>query len=312
MCCPRVIEMTLVLHDLTIISSFHIFLQDMFGHLGKTLRKLSIDVTLAHLPIILDSGISRHLNCLVELDVCLAASRHSSLTPATLAKNLLSFVAALNGNLESLSLSSHELLDLTPFFDGIGRLPHLRHVGLSITMNSRTLSDPSALTRFLLKQKTTLQHFSMRVRCTFQLFNPSDTSYGVWVREEFSKIDLPCLHTLEISLREVYREVHPPRSIIVDLSRFSQLVSLTILDAILTYEETREILQSLSPLNTLRFLRLRVLGLSPRLVDLLATSTPQLKALDMVFTYLNFSGEAGFELPVECIDQYVRTCRSEK
>lgn len=283
--CQRVEEITIVLHDLLPPPTFPTFLRAMWTSLGPRLSKLNIDATLVKLPLLFDPDIARDLSRLTDLNIHLAVSRfpYVSQRNSLIPQILLPFIVSLKGTLESLTLSSAEVLDLSPLFHGLGYFPHLQKLDLHIVMNRlTTLTDPHALTFFMTLHKYNLRHFSMRVHHPSVLNNPSDVSYEIWVTETLSNIEFPVLESLTLGLYAGYplKDTIIPR---LCSAKLPNLVSVAFSDIPLSHNDIQAILSHVAGAIPWQTLRLNVMQLSPQLIDTLAAQLPHLNELDLSY-----------------------------
>ena len=287
--CGNIRELTIVLHDLSISPSFAMFLKSSWTCLAAHLRKLTIDVTLAKLPLIWEESESCRLPALEELEVSLAYSRVSCHDGQVLINDvLLPFTTSHTRTLRSLIVSSALPLDWSPYFNGLGCFPLLQKLALVLTISSVTLSEPMALTRLIDNHRQTLRQFSVRKNYGYTSDIPHDSLYATWIADEFSMLVLPALETLEMGLWPNLPYRSPLRLSVIPPA--SSLVSLSIVDFVLYDVQVEAILDALyvgsDGSRRLQSLQISVLFLHPHLVDLLATKLPGLKFLDLTFEHL--------------------------
>jgi hypothetical protein len=289
--CSNVRQLTIVLHDLSVSEHFTMFLEFSWTSLAGNLRKLTLNVTLAKLSLLLKPGVSCNLAALEELEVSLVYSRFPCHNSQEIIKDvLLPFTTSLNNTLRSLTISSSLPVDWSPYLRALGYFPLLRKLALIVTISSVTLSEPFALTRMIGTHHETLTHIVIRKNDGYSFHNPpdSDSSYRLWVTDEFSTMTLPALQALEIWLWPDLRWRLPLSLSIIPHS--SCLTSLRIADSVLYDSQVEAILNCLhlgpDGVNCLQDLRLSVLYLHPQLVDLLAAKLPRLKSLDLTFEHL--------------------------
>ncbi|KAF9467596.1 hypothetical protein BDZ94DRAFT_968545 [Collybia nuda] len=278
----RVEELSIVLYDLLPPPTFPNFVREIWINLGPKLHRLNIDATLVKLPLIFDPNMAHHLPNLMELDIRLSVSRFPYVPQRTslVRQTILPFILSLKGTLESLSLSSAEISDLSPLFHGLGYFPHLRKLDLRVVMNCLTLSDPAALTSFITLHKDNLQELSMRAHHHTPLNNPSDVSYETWITKTLPQIKFPALVSLTVGLHAGY---HSSRTIIPQLSskKLPSLVFVTLKDAPLSHDDVKTVLEHAGEFLPWQTLRLNLTQLTPLLIDTLAAGLPHLAELDM-------------------------------
>jgi hypothetical protein len=145
-----------------------------------------------------------------------------------------------------------------------------------------------ALTRLVNNHRHTLRHFTVRKNYGYTSNIPQDSLYATWVVDEFSTLVLPALETLEMGLWSNLPYRSPLRLSIIPPA--PSLVSLSIVDFVLYDVQVEAILNSLhvgsNGSRCLQNLRISVLYLHPRLVDLLAAKLPGLRFLDLTFEHL--------------------------
>jgi hypothetical protein len=275
--CKNVQELSLTLHDSHTIPSFTLFLKNMWIIVGPNLRKLTIDATWEKLPLLLDLTLTAPIKHLEDLNVRLIVGEHYSPIanpgPQAIEAAFVAFVQSQRHSLQSLTLSSFEHMDLSSIFDGLGHLSYLRELHLRIALNRHRLPLPSTLTCFLRAHKDTLQSLSLQP--DFHWPYLLDVTYATWVNMEFSALKLPALLELKIGLWKPFHWTsvlpHAPR-----------LTSLVVTDAVLIYDEIENMtkdLQRASASRSIKTLRLSILHVTWKLLDLLAATLPELGTL---------------------------------
>ncbi|KAF8966131.1 hypothetical protein BDZ97DRAFT_1809696 [Flammula alnicola] len=78
-----------------------------------------------------------------------------------LSDTVIPFINHRRSYLRSLIISSSSSVDLSEFFSGLPSLPALRRFGVRITVNERTLSDPSGILHILQSQRSILLYVSL-------------------------------------------------------------------------------------------------------------------------------------------------------
>ncbi|KAG5649644.1 hypothetical protein H0H81_002718, partial [Sphagnurus paluster] len=276
---------TIVLHDLAVtpVPSFVPFLHVLFSSLGHNLRKLTLNLTLPKLPIVLDSRISRELHALVDFEVILANSRFTS--KESIKDTLVPFTRSLAGTLESLSISTLMIVDLNPFFDGVGYLPKLRKFvlifGLSFGIFQSPAPAASYVARFISRHQEILQHLTVRI----QRFPFHEES---WMQTYSVNLKLPHLRTLELGVLARAHDAFPLdwRNNIQHLPSLSQLENLIIFNTTLSIKDVEALLEALyhsKSSDILQRLSMKITILNSRLVDLLASRLPSLTYLELRF-----------------------------
>lgn len=226
--CSSVKELTIVLHDLLPPPSFKPFLKTMWASIASNLRHLTIDATLVKFPLILHAATSRAFPKLTDLDISIAISRFPFVRePAMLLRAILPLINTLKETLQSLAVSSSELVDVTSLFLGLDHFPHLRKLSIHIPMSRLTFVAPHSLTSFILRHKDTLQHFALGLPDVAVLQRVQDFSYETWLNQGFCELDLPVLQSLHIGVSMK----HPFSDTVIPLLspvKLPQLVSLTL------------------------------------------------------------------------------------
>ncbi|KAG5635868.1 hypothetical protein H0H81_009826 [Sphagnurus paluster] len=280
---------TIVLHDLAVtpVPSFVPFLHVLFSSLGHNLRKLTLNLTLPKLPIVLDSKISRELHALVDLEVILANSRFTA--KESIKDTLVPFTRSLAGTLESLSISTLMMVDLNPFFDGVGYLPKLRKFVLIFELSFVVFQSPapaaSYVARFISRHQEILQHLTVRIQHP-HFFPFHEES---WMQTYSVNLKLPHLRTLELGvLARAYDARFPLdwRKNVQHLPSLSQLENLIIFNTTLSIEDVEALLEALhhsKSCDILQRLSMKITILNSRLVDLLASRLPSLTYLELTF-----------------------------
>ncbi|KAF8063322.1 hypothetical protein FPV67DRAFT_1672353 [Lyophyllum atratum] len=287
-CCPAVQEVTIILHDLSPLPSFTPFLKTLWGSVGSRLQKLTVNVTHAKLPIILNPAAARELKSLTALEIHLAPSRFRVPLNALVADTLLPFTTALRGTLVSLTIVPSSLADLADYFKGLGYFPHLRKLnpGTSIPWNEGGVVESSSLTAFLAAHQDILDELSVKWEST----GPRQPPFGPRARDAFPKFRFSALRTLNVCASfdpDSFPSILPAQALhaTMDLSYLTRLESLSIPDVPLMYEAVESLVSILAQ-SQLRRLQLSVDVISPQLMDTLATKAPGLQELDL--TYLSY------------------------
>ncbi|KAF8876061.1 hypothetical protein BD779DRAFT_1561426 [Infundibulicybe gibba] len=280
--CTRVQELTLVLKQQPTTPPLVSFFKTLWTTIGHNLRILSLEVTSLHFdPQTMPSRFSIKLDNLEELNISIALPTYD----ISSSSNLLPLVSLAEHSIRSLSISSSDTVDLTPFFAGLGHIQFLQRLEIRMIFNQNSLALPQTLFGVLEAHKATLQHLVINPRLPRgTLVSPHGASLGHWIEDMASSPRLPRLKTLEVGWKPYSNsslgflgEPLPP-----DLGRISvELKHLVLTDDFLTLQEflccwmLRGIL-----LESLKF---NVVVLSPQLFDLLASKLPHLKSLDIKF-----------------------------
>lgn len=281
--CNTAEEFTIVIHDLLPPTTFEPFLEKLWPSLGPNLRQLTISATLAKFPLILRHSLLGTLPNLTDLNIDLAVSRFSSTRAQGVSamRATLSFMNALSETLQSFTISSSELVDVTSLFSALRYFPRLQKLAIHATISHLTV--PYALTKFLTRHETTLKHFALGPSDATILRDEPDFMYETWVTQVFCGLDLPALQSLHIGLSigsyPFSDPITPPLSSI----RLPQLVSLALSDAYMSHDDIEATFSDRFDGNCLESLQLNVKELSPKVLDTLAAKLPHLVSLDMTF-----------------------------
>ncbi|KIM44164.1 hypothetical protein M413DRAFT_443202 [Hebeloma cylindrosporum] len=303
-CCSNIQELTVVLHDHTLTSSFSSFLSSLWkaDSIGPRLRKLHMHMTLSKFPIFLNPLINSpgHLRNLDAFSIDFAPSRFDVAFDYEQSKEaardsyralapLRSFCWSLKQSLTAISISSHNTHDFATFLNDLPpHFPNLKKVEL-LAIFSLEAHQIAPLFRFLSDHSAQLEEVMIKPYPRQISFNHSDDSYAAWISDcvpnGFGTLVFPQLATFAVGLRE-----HPKRH--PDWSRWAgrnakpvpnlsvmapKLTRFIMNDLALSFERLSDILGTLAPgLEGIEFV---ATVLSPQLFDLLASKVPSVEML---------------------------------
>jgi hypothetical protein len=292
--CIRLHEVTILLHEFPVTSYFYDFLEELWLARGLSIRKFKLDTPLVKIPLILDPLLKSQVPFpnLESLSLSLIASRSDPLQhPSYLCKTITTFIASHRKTLHTLILSEPALLDLSPLFCDLGRLPYLRRLELPIYMVASSLSQIASLQTFLMQNSPKLERLLLRQKPT--CFGPAlDRTYRRLISEVLPSLSFPMLSELDIDCAErPYNEPSRPLPVFPPpLQLFGpKLKKLNLYSPnwMLSYNELRELLKNLSASRfQLKFLCVPLLILSPVHMDEIAIQLPGLRALEIKYTAL--------------------------
>ncbi|KAG5650063.1 hypothetical protein H0H81_000898 [Sphagnurus paluster] len=267
--------------------------------LGSRLQKLSVDVTPAQMPLILNHAAAAELPLLTNLEIRVSLSLLpvSSCTSRTvIQQTLLPFTQALRPTLTSLTIMTSQQISLARFFAGIGYLPHLRALNISIFMDEYDFYERPSLNAFLNAHGSCIQDLTIASVPAPSVYLTARNTYSGWLQRDFATLRLPAVRSLSVGLctetSGLEEDLDWYMACAVNLGRLEKLESLIIPDAVFEYN-LEKILSSL-PLNGkgMRRLSLKVRSITLELLDILAARVPDLEELSLVSLWgmLNVSG----------------------
>lgn len=299
--CAFIDEVTIILHDHALTLQFITFLDSLWTarSLGPSIRKLSIDTTIAKLPVLLNSILKRQkvLSELEVFDITISSSRFgvdSALWGAASA-SLVAFLNAFKRSLTSFTFSSLLDRDISNLFASFPHLQRLRTFKFLSVFNTAVFSDPESLTDFISMHAHTLSNLVIKPHARSVTLHKSDVSYTAWLSSAvtehknhsgFSSLSLPQLRTLDLGLGEYWNEFGTGRQYpLPDFARITpNLTSLSLSDTKLSNESVIALLEILSGReegSLLEKLAFPCYVIFPELFDLLLKAVPCLKALSI-------------------------------
>ena len=167
--------------------------------------------------------------------------------------------------------------DMSSFLSGLAnlRFPHLKKFGIGVLMDNSIMPDATSLNEFLLAHNSTLTDLSLPHGLQVRI--PYPTFYE-WYRCSFQGIPLNhTLRGLQLSVLYSITYLDPPFLSILG-SIYTSLTSLTFLTNSLSLYDVEMLLKEFT-CNQLKSIKLDLLKLDTKLVDLLKKRCPKLEEL---------------------------------
>jgi len=305
--CSSLQEVTVVIHDQSLSSTFVEFLNSLWKQdsIAPRLIKLSIDSTKLNLPDIIHPIVmaQKTMPNLQSLSLTVTPSRlgaHSELLQRSMNNALRKLFAVYRSRLTSISLSSPQFQDVAGLLESSAQLfcPNLTTFELHTIF---TAHPPGylGLSSFLSDHADTLQHLVIQPRPPFATdIKANDYLYCNWILSKDSDADstslrrkiFPRLITLELGLRNPWdpfdHNLHALRhdsKILPSVSMLAPtLTNLTLTILPLSFIRISDIVDDLAHSSSrLETLRLRAEILCPQLFDILSSKLLGLRYLDV-------------------------------
>ena len=187
-------------------------------------------------------------------------------------------------NLRSLVISSSSRVDLSPFFQRLGPLPNLNHLGLHVSFDLAHLSDPHSLVESFFHSRTSLRQVD------FTPNPPQDHAatqpHAGWTDvQRLLRVRTECLHDL-VSVELPYTT--PEQTFPILACSVSTLRHLKLTGNFLDSSEIERVLRLFADYPfQLRHLRIGAKILDVPLLALLAKRLPALRSLDVIYQATN-------------------------
>lgn len=285
--CSHLQEMTITIHDQYLTRSLVTFLRKLLKRVGAMLHTLTIDMTLSSFLSIHHIFNPKFLSKISSLTIRITTSRFetSPRQARRVRKALLHLITSLHTTLRSLAF---EVIDfnLSKIFQKLKNLPLLRSLELRTEVGFSALIPTIHFVTFL-------QHNINNLECLV-IRRPTLDSIATWSLQETIRrlYDLLCIQKLT-NLKELVLEVDYGvifTSLVAHIDTFVphlRKLTLTGQAAILDDSQLSSLLGGLARCDKgLEHLRITLTQFSPDDVDLLATSLPNLKSLDLNYRLL--------------------------
>ena len=257
---------------------------EVWPTIGPRLRSLSLDMPLTALTAFIATlaPITWPTN-IRQLDITFNADQISVWHTAASEDDihtLLTFVHGHSSILESLSITTYDHVNLSPFFSKLGYLPCLTTLSLIIPFDVHHVLDPSAFNQVLINHpdihSLTIQNRFTNCCGTWQ--TPTNVVSDEWVRQCFEGVNPAQLKEFKLG---VSCASGITRCMLLAMKPLCfALSSLTIIEPCLTWESLSNMLRSLQ-LGSLKVLSLFIYVLDSDFVDLLVESCPNLQHLTL-------------------------------
>ena len=252
---------------------------DVWPVTGPLLRSLILDMPVAILADFVTSIASiAKSTSLRELKIAVSGDyRTKDLKEGII--SLLPFIHDHSSSLESLSITIHGHAETSPLFRGLGRLPRLTALSLTIPFDNEHVLDPSSFHQVLVDHPN-LQSLTIQNRRCGGMWQhrTAPVTTDTWARQCFEGICLAQLKKLELGMK--YHTGVPRHMMTAIKPLCFPLSSLTITEPCLKWEDLTTVLKYLQPRH-IKSLSLFIEILNEQVLELFVESCPNLQHLTL-------------------------------
>ncbi|KAJ2918929.1 hypothetical protein MD484_g1545, partial [Candolleomyces efflorescens] len=248
----NVIEYHFELRDLKLTKDSSRFLVAARQAFSSSLRKLSVHTTIFKFESVLALSDFEHLEDLeLYFDYqCLRVHEEDAHEASKFAESqvlkdtIVPFINRRKDRLQSLTIASYSMVDLSNFFESIGPFSSLRRLSANICLDTKQLSDSKALTNFIHNHRNSLFELDIRPRPPEEDFVDADDT-ARRRKESWVRIQKALLGNRDVarSLEGLHISIGDLDACLALVDRSSHSLShLSLVDNFLSFEDLKRVL----------------------------------------------------------------------